>query len=55
MTAQFCSCIEDAQQHVTAPGDTRDWTPIAVVTLNPERDSVVTVASHAANSPWLHD
>jgi hypothetical protein len=31
----------------------RDWTPIAVVTLNPERDFVVTVASHAANKQPL--
>jgi hypothetical protein len=26
---------------------TRDWTPIGAVTLNPERESVVTMASHA--------
>jgi hypothetical protein len=26
---------------------TRDWTPIGAVTLNPERESVVTIASHA--------
>jgi putative transposase len=26
--------------------DTRDWTPIGAVTLNPERDSVVTMATH---------
>ena len=27
-------------------GDTRDWTPIGAVTLNPERDSVVAMARH---------
>jgi len=28
-------------------GCTRDWTPIGAVTLNPEREAVVTMASHA--------
>lgn len=33
-------------------GDTRDWTPVGVVTLNPERDSVVaTVARKADKQP----
>jgi superfamily II DNA helicase RecQ len=51
MTAQFHPCIEDVLQHVTRAG--RDWTPIAVVTLNPERDFVAKVASHAANKQLL--
>jgi hypothetical protein len=34
----------------------RNWTPIGAVTLNPARESVVTMASHAAlNNLWLHD
>ena len=30
-------------------GDTRDWSHIGVVTLNPERDSVVSAAFNAEN------
>jgi len=34
-------------------GCTRDWTPIGAVTLNPERESVVTMASHATHKQPL--
>jgi putative transposase len=30
-------------------GNTRDWTPIGPVTLNPERDSVVNLAAKTRN------
>lgn len=33
--------------------DTRNWTPVGAVTLNPERDTVVATASHADNEQPL--
>ena len=34
-------------------GSTRDWSPLGPVTLNPERDAVVTVNSPAVDKPLL--
>ena len=34
-------------------GSTRDWSPLGPVTLNPERDSVVTAHTPIADKPLL--
>ncbi len=34
-------------------GNTRNWSPVGAVTLNPERDSVVTTTSSATDSQPL--
>lgn len=36
-------------------GSTRNWSPIGTVTLNPERDAVVTAQMQADTQPLLHD
>ncbi|MEP6501753.1 MAG: IS3 family transposase, partial [Betaproteobacteria bacterium] len=46
LAARHAVCIQARERNPARwSRDTRDWTPIGAVTLNPERDSVVAMAT----------
>jgi putative transposase len=52
LAARHALYIQAQQRHPARwSGNTRDWTHIGVVTLNPERDTVVNMAANALHTP----
>jgi len=54
LAARHALYVEARERHPARwSRHTRNWSPIGAVTLNPERDSVVTMTSHAADKRLL--
>ncbi len=52
LAARHALYVQAQQRHPARwSGNTRDWTHIAVVTLNPERDTVVNMTANAQHTP----